>query len=155
MGPKNCLGTLACDQFSSSIISCQCIFTSFYHHLKLYTTNDVTMHWRNRYSASTDRSSLNNKKKNLEKIWYFKHFLNDLFSNHDQQRRLNRTIPIAINYLHKNTNWYFFFTLLLWLALLWLILVLSDCFKRNWRNDHWAIAVGLIKKIVLSNWLFF
>lgn len=37
---------LACDQFSLGTISRQCIVTPFYQHLKLYTKNDVTMHWQ-------------------------------------------------------------------------------------------------------------
>lgn len=41
---------LACDKFSSCIISCQCIITSLFQHKKLYTIilvneNDETMHW--------------------------------------------------------------------------------------------------------------
>lgn len=56
-GTKNCQGTLPCDQFSPSTISFQCIVVSFYQHIKLCTTMDVTMHWRNWYSASTGRSS--------------------------------------------------------------------------------------------------
>lgn len=37
---------LACNQSSQGTISHQCIFTTFYEHIKLYTKNDLTMHWR-------------------------------------------------------------------------------------------------------------